>query len=142
MAAPDVAAILRAGGHRVTGPRRAVWRALSESQGHLTADELAERVARIDATVNLASVYRSLSLFEELDLVRQSRLAGDQASRWELAHPDEHFHLVCRTCGTVDHHRGTLVQSVRDHLASGHGFDAESVELSVTGVCADCADGP
>ncbi len=119
-----------------------MWRALSESQGHLTADELAERVARIDATVNLASVYRSLSLFEELDLVRQSRLAGDQASRWELAHPDEHFHLVCRTCGTVDHHRGTLVQSVRDHLASGHGFDAESVELSVTGVCADCADGP
>ncbi len=135
----DVAEVLRAQGHRVTGPRQAVWRALCEADAHLTADELADRVTAIDPSVNLASVYRSLTLFEELDLVRQSRLGGETAGRWEMAHPDEHFHLVCRVCGSVDHHQGSLVQSVRDHLSEGHGFDAEQVELIVTGTCAGCA---
>ena len=133
----DVADLLRAHGHRVTGPRRAVWRALVESGAHLTAEELSERVARIDPSINLASVYRSLTLFEELDLVRQSRL-GDAAGRWELAHPDEHFHLVCTGCGSVDHHAGSLVTSVRDHLSDGHGFEADQSELTVTGRCASC----
>lgn len=138
MSEPKVDDVLRAGGHRVTGPRIAVWQALVQSNGHLTAEELADRVAAIDPTVNLASVYRSLTLFEELDLVRQSRL-GATAGRWELAHPDEHFHLVCRRCGTVDHHLGSLVQSIKDHLAGGHDFQAENVELIVSGVCAACA---
>ncbi|HUG84437.1 MAG TPA: transcriptional repressor, partial [Euzebya sp.] len=126
-------------GHRVTRPRRAVWRALVESEEHLTAEQLCARVARIDPAVNQASVYRSLTLFEELDLVRQSHLGGDQAGRWEMAHPDEHFHLVCRQCGGIDHHQGTLVQSVREHLATGHGFQADQVELIVTGRCAGCS---
>lgn len=136
---PDVAQLLRAEGHRVTGPRQAVWQALAESDAHLTVDEMAQRVAVIDPSVNLASVYRSLTLFEELELVRQSRLGGESAGRWELAHPDEHFHLVCRVCGAVDHHLGTLVQQVKDHLSDGHGFVVEEVELIVSGRCASCS---
>jgi Fur family transcriptional regulator, ferric uptake regulator len=139
MVETDVAVALRAGGHRVTRPRQAVWEALMQSDGHVTADELARSVAAIDPTINLASVYRSLSLFEELELVRQSHLGDAAAGRWEVAHPDEHFHLVCRDCGSVDHHQGTLVQSVRDHLAQGHSFVADHVELIVTGRCRKCA---
>ncbi|CAN5225070.1 transcriptional repressor [soil metagenome] len=126
----------------MTRPRQAVWRALTESIEHLTAEQLADRVTEIDPGVNLASVYRSLTLFEELELVRQSHLGEDAAGRWELAHPDEHFHLVCRRCGSVDHHRGTLVQSVKEHLSEGHGFQVDQVELIVTGRCADCASAP
>ena len=132
-----VSQALRSGGHRVTGPRLAVWRALNDAGQHLTADDLATRVAALDDSVNLASVYRSLTLFEELGLARQSRL-GESVARWEVAHPDEHFHMVCRACGGVDHHRGSLVQTVTEHLA-GHGFHAEQVELIVTGLCDDCA---
>jgi Fur family ferric uptake transcriptional regulator len=87
-------------------------------------------------------VYRSLSLFSELDLARESRLGDQEASRWELAHPDEHFHLVCQRCGRVDHHVGTLVASVREHLRRGHGFVPDDIELTVTGTCADCLREP
>lgn len=139
MAHTEIEDLLRAEGHRVTRPRQVVWRALVEAEAHLTAEQLAERVAVLDPSVNLASVYRSLTLFEELDLARQSHLGGDPAGRWEVAHPDEHFHLVCRHCGAIDHHQGTLVQSVRDHLSSGHGFQADQVELIVTGRCAACS---
>ncbi|MBW3659074.1 MAG: transcriptional repressor [Actinobacteria bacterium] len=135
----DIAELLRARGHRVTRPRRAVWDVLRQAERHLTADEIARRLDAGDSGVNLASVYRSLALFSELALARESRLGDAEASRWEIAHPDEHFHLVCQRCGAVDHHVGTLVEDVRDHLRRGHGFVTEDIELTVTGTCASCA---
>lgn len=135
----DISELLRERGHRVTRPRRAVWNVLRGAGGHLTADEIAQRVHAEEPGVNLASVYRSLALFSELALARESRLGDAEASRWELAHPDEHFHLVCQRCGDVDHHVGTLVADVRDHLRRGHGFVTEDIELTVTGTCARCS---
>lgn len=132
---------LRVRGYRVTRPRQAVWRALREADGHLTVEEIATRVADHEPGINLASVYRSLALFSELDLVRESRLGDTDAARWEVAHPDEHFHTVCEWCGDVDHHAGDLVASIVDHLHSDHGFVAHAVELSVVGRCATCSGG-
>lgn len=131
----DLAATLRQQGYRVTQPRRAVWDALVRSAGHMTVEELARQV---QGTVDQASIYRALKLFEELGLARMSHLGDGEASRWEPAHPDEHFHLVCRSCGAVDHHIGTLVEEIRQHLGDGHGFDVEDVELVVTGRCGNC----
>ncbi|MDX1657988.1 MAG: Fur family transcriptional regulator [Nitriliruptorales bacterium] len=141
MVTDDIRGLLRRGGYRVTQPRREVWRALNEADGHLTVEEITERVHDRDPGINLASVYRSLAVFEELDLVRESRLGDEDASRWELSHPDEHFHLVCDECGRIDHHRGSLVEEIRDHLVEGHGFEPSGVELIVTGRCADCTTG-
>jgi Fur family ferric uptake transcriptional regulator len=129
---------LRVRGYRVTRPRQAVWRALNDAQDHLTVEEVAARVAERQPGVNLASVYRSLALFAELNLVRESRLGDEDVTRWEIAHPDEHFHLVCDVCGRVDHHAGDLVARVVDHLRTGHRFEPRAVELTVAGRCADC----
>ncbi|MDQ4130227.1 MAG: transcriptional repressor [Actinomycetota bacterium] len=135
---PQVSDVLREHGYRLTRPRQVVWEVLREADGHLTAEEIADRVEEISPGVNLASVYRSLSLLAELDLVRESRLGEGGAARWELAHPDEHFHLVCERCGAITHHAGDLVEQVRGHLASRHGFVAHTVDLVVTGRCRDC----
>ncbi|HEX6255512.1 MAG TPA: Fur family transcriptional regulator [Euzebyales bacterium] len=135
----DIDGRLRGHGLRVTRPRRAVWHALMAADGHLTVEEVAERVAREHPGVNLASVYRSLALFSQLDLVRESRLGDEDVTRWELAHPDEHFHLICDVCGQVDHHAGDLVARIVEHLRAGHGFEPRSVDLSVVGRCASCA---
>ncbi|MTV24805.1 transcriptional repressor [Nitriliruptoraceae bacterium ZYF776] len=129
---------LRDAGHRVTRPRRAVWRVLCHADEHLTVDQVHDRVLAGGDDVDLASVYRALALFEELDLARVSRLGDSDAGHWELAHPDEHFHLVCGTCGKVDHHVGTLVSQITHHLDEGHGFEVGEVDLVVTGRCADC----
>lgn len=134
----DLAAALRAAGHRVTRPRLAVWQVLADADDHLTVEEVAARVESEAPGVNLASVYRSLATFADLGVARESRLGDEDAGRWELAHPDEHFHLVCEHCGAIDHHVGTLVQQVRDHLREGHGFEPREVDLTVTGTCAAC----
>ncbi|MEX2562006.1 MAG: Fur family transcriptional regulator [Nitriliruptoraceae bacterium] len=132
----DLDATLRTHGYRVTRPRRSVWEALQRAGHHITADEIA---ALVDHEVDPASVYRTLALFEELGLARVSRFQDSDAGRWETAHPDEHFHMVCRRCGRVDHHVGTLVASIRDHLAGDHGFQVEEIDLTVTGLCRLCA---
>lgn len=135
----ELSAQLRERGYRVTRPREAVWQALIEADDHLTVEEVAARATQQHPGVNLASVYRSLALFAKLELVRESRLGDEDVTRWEIAHPDEHFHLVCDVCGAVDHHAGDLVEQIVDHLRSGHRFEPQSVELTVVGRCAACA---
>ena len=134
----EIGTLLRERGQRLTEPRRLVWEVLWSANRHLTAQQIADRVQEADPGINVSSVYRSLSLFAELDLIRESHLGVDGASRWELAHPDDHFHLVCERCGEVEHHAGEIVQRVRSHLAGDHGFLASSVELVATGVCTSC----
>lgn len=135
----ELGGLLRDRGYRLTSPRWLVWSALRSAGGHLTAEEIASRVYQTDPTVNISSIYRALTLFGDLDLVRESHLGIDGSARWEVAHPDDHFHMVCRMCGAVDHHVGEIVDQVRSHLAGHHGFTADNVDLVVTGVCEGCA---
>lgn len=137
--AKELGLVLRDRGFRLTSPRWLVWSVLRSAGGHLTAEEIAARVHDADPTINISSIYRSLTLFEDLDLVRESHLGIDQSARWEIAHPDDHFHMVCRRCGSVDHHVGELVDQIRSHLGDHHSFDAENVDLVVTGVCENCS---
>jgi len=138
--AEGLAEHLRAAGHRITVARRAVWAALSSAHPqHLTVDEVTDRARRAGSEIDRASVYRTLSLLGELGLARMSQLGPAEPVRWEPSHPDEHFHLVCLQCGGIDHHVGDLVAQVREHLDAGHGFRAQTITLSVEGVCADCA---
>jgi Fur family ferric uptake transcriptional regulator len=142
----ELGAVLRAGGHRLTEPRQAVWAALGTARndadvaepGHLTVDEVVDRTHELGVGVDRATAYRVLALLEELGLVRATQLSSGDAVRWERAHPDEHFHLRCTSCGAVDHHVGTLVAAVREHLDDGHGFEVENIELTVHGRCAEC----
>ncbi|HUG07530.1 MAG TPA: Fur family transcriptional regulator [Acidimicrobiia bacterium] len=138
-AASELGVVLRDHGYRLTSPRWLVWSVLRSAGGHLTADEVHARVHEADPTVNISSVYRSLTLFEDLDLVRESHLGIDDSARWEIAHPDDHFHLVCRLCGSVDHHEGELVDQIRSHLGDHHDFSTENVDLVVTGICESCS---
>jgi Fur family transcriptional regulator, ferric uptake regulator len=140
--AAELVRTLRDRGYRVTRPRLAVWGALARAPGHVTVEELASLVAAGGDDADLASIYRALGLFEELGLARVSRLGDTDAGRWELAHPDEHFHVVCERCGEVDHHVGTLVAAIHDHLTEEHGFEVRGVDLVVSGRCARCQDRP
>ena len=139
--ATDVGHVLREHGYRLTSPRWLAWSVLRAAHGHLTAEEVTDRVNEADPTINRSSIYRSLTLFEELDLVRRSYLGIDESARWEIAHPDDEFHLVCRSCGSVEHHAGELVGRIRSHLGEHHDFAADGIDLVVTGKCPDCATG-
>ncbi|MGH8884127.1 MAG: Fur family transcriptional regulator [Egibacteraceae bacterium] len=138
----DVAHRLRTQGYRLTPQRQLVWDALRRATAHLTAEEIHGEVSKTVPDFNVASVYRTLTLLEELGLAKSVHI-GDGKGHWEVTHPDDEFHLVCRICGKVIHHHPSdLVQRTREHLLTDHGFVSERVDLVVHGACADCAGGP
>jgi Fur family ferric uptake transcriptional regulator len=134
----DVAHSLRNQGYRLTPQRQLVWNVLRRATSHMSAEEIHDEVSKTVPDFNVASVYRTLTLLEELKLVKSVNL-GDGKGHWEIAHPDDEFHLVCRVCGGVMHHTGDLVERIRAHLSTDHGFHAETVDLVVHGVCENCA---
>jgi len=133
----DLTTLLQARGYRATAPRRHVLDALTRANGHRTAEQLAADIAAHGEKVDLASVYRTLTLFDALGLARASRLSDD-AAEWELAHRVEHVHMICRDCGEVHHHAASLAAAVKDHVSADHGFVVESLEVTVHGRCAAC----
>lgn len=128
--------VLRRSDHRVTRPRQLVWDVLHETNQHLSAAEIVEAVHERDAGVNSSSVYRTLTLFSELDLVRESR-NGD-TSTWEPAHDDAVIHLQCIHCGVTSHHDTATVNTLRAQLVKSGAFEPHSIDVNVTGRCTAC----
>lgn len=135
----ELDAVLRAGQFRVTRPRRLVWEVLTGEHGHLSAQEIAEQVHSIDPAVNTSSVYRTLALFAELELVRESKLGDDDTSHWEPIHDDAVIHLVCEVCGEVLHHDADDVEQLRRRVLGEARFEVRSIEVVVRGRCERCA---
>ena len=132
----DLEVALRTHGWRVTRARRVVWDVLVGSGEHLSAQEITQRVHDIDPSINESSVYRTLTVFADLGLVRESRL--DEVATWEPFHDDAAIHLVCSTCGAVLHHHTDLVPELRRRLAAEIGFESSEIDVRVAGVCARC----
>lgn len=131
--------LLKARGFRATAARRQVLSALARANGHRTAEQIYADIVADGEKVDLASVYRTLALFDTLGIARASRL-NDDAAAWELAPHAEHVHLNCRQCGQVEHHAASLAVTVRDHFRDDHRFAVESLDITVHGRCAACRD--
>ncbi len=134
----DLEEALRSSGYRLTRPRQVVWDVLATNHGHLNAQEIADQAAERDPGINVSSVYRTLALFDELDLVRASHLGDQATATWERSHDDAVIHLVCTVCGGVTHHDAALVDELRGQLRSGVDFDARSIDVRASGICKTC----
>jgi len=132
----DLVTALRARGMRVTPQRVVVHRALRELDRHVTADELLDAVADRLPNVSLPTIYATLELLEELDMVRRVQRAGTT-----LFDPrtDDHHHLVCVRCGSVQDIEADVDTGALARLAERSGFEPTRVEAVVHGVCAACS---
>jgi Fur family ferric uptake transcriptional regulator len=128
---------LRDHDHRLTTPRRVVWEVLHSTDHHLSAAEIASAARRIDPGINASSVYRTLALFAELDLVRESQL-GDGPSTWEPDHDDHVIHLHCNSCGTTSHHDARGVAALHTEISEGTEFMPLGIDIRVFGICPAC----
>ena len=90
---------LRARGYRVTPQRQLVLEAVTALR-HATPEEICVEVQRTARGVNISTIYRTLELLEQLELVKHTHL-GHKPPTYHLATEAEHVHLVCRGCGEV-----------------------------------------
>ena len=128
---------LRAKGYRLTPQRELVLRAV-ERLGHATPDEVFAAVREESSAVNISTVYRTLELLEELDLVRHAHLT-DRAPTYHSAATPAHVHLVCRRCGKVTEAVPEAIEPLVHALKERHGFSTDVGHLTVFGACAECS---
>jgi Fe2+ or Zn2+ uptake regulation protein len=133
----ELQAALRERGRRVTPQRILIHRALTELDRHVSADELLASVSKQLPNASLPTVYAVLELFEELGVVRRVA-AGSGPTLWD-PRAEEHQHLVCRSCGTVEDLDAAVDTRAVTRAARRRGFRADSAELVVSGLCARCA---
>ena len=134
----DWQARLRAKGYRLTPQRELVLRAV-ERLGHATPDEVLAAVREESSAVNISTVYRTLEVLEELDLVRHAHIT-DRAPTYHSAATPAHVHLVCRSCGKVAEVSPDVVEPMTATLQNSYGFTTDVGHLTVFGTCSECAE--
>lgn len=133
---------LRNTGIRVTKQRKAILEVLINRNGnHLCAEEICQKAAETEPGLGLATVYRTLALFEEAGIVRSTDF-GDGRARYELADvaSHHHHHLICVSCGRIEEVEQDLLQQIESDVEMRHGFSVTNHLLKLYGLCKNCRD--
>lgn len=131
---PKIDERLRAAGRRVT-PERELLLQIIERNAHLDATEIHRLAREVNPKIGLATVYRTLGLLEELDMIRASGF-GEDHSHYEVRHAD-HVHMICTECGRItDAAYPTDLYEVIDR----EGFTVRESRLELLGLCAECSE--
>ena len=128
---------LRGAGYRLTPQRVMVLQAIAESDGHLTAEAIHQRVIQLYPYLDIATVYRILQLLKRLHLVTEIAL-GDGSAQYEVAEPNKHHHMVCRGCARTFDLSPSYLEEFRERLIKEFGFEPDLEHFAVGGVCAEC----
>jgi Fur family ferric uptake transcriptional regulator len=127
---------VRGQGYRMTPQREMILDAIHR-EGHVTADEIYQRVCAKTPAINLATVYRTLELLKALGIVTAID-TGDGCVHYELAGEQRHHHLVCEGCGyTLELDCDVLLPLERE-LLRRYGFVMNLNHLALFGTCPDC----
>lgn len=124
----------------VTRQRDAVARALFESDGHLSVDELQRVLRDQQLRVGTATIYRSLDVLLQSGLVR-SHDFGEGFKRYEaMVGGGQHGHLICGRCGGVTEFSTERFERILPIVADEHGFQYQRHRVEVHGICRSCRD--
>jgi Fur family transcriptional regulator, ferric uptake regulator len=137
---PDLSTLRPAGGKRSTKRDRIV-QVFVRQEGHVSADDLFERVRKEAAGIGRATVYRTLQWMVDAGIARKVDF-GEGRSRFEPSyrHP-RHFHLICTTCHSSSEFLSSDVESLMEEIAGARNFEATQVVVQIYGTCEQCRTG-
>ncbi len=135
----DLISQLNQRGYRMTPQRMMILTAIENSHDHISADEVYAEVVNKYPHVNISTIYRTLELLKELDLVTETDLGGGRV-RYHPANKGHHHHLICQNCAKViDLHEDLLIP-LREVLIKDYHFSADLKHLAIFGYCSDCTN--
>lgn len=133
----DLDSLLHDRGLRNTPQRQLIYRIVASSPQHLSAVDVQQRLEDTMPGISLPTVYATLDLFAELGIVRKMALAeGPVLYDTGQRHP--HAHMVCRQCGRIFDLDILPVNDADVAAAANQGFQVDSGDLVLHGLCADC----
>lgn len=128
---------LKMTGVRMTPQRHAILTYLMDSMTHPTADEIYRALSPKFPSMSVATIYNNLRLFVEAGLVRELTY-GDDSSRFD-ADLSDHYHCICKTCGTITDFEYPPLLEVERAASKETGFRVEGHRMEVYGTCEACA---
>lgn len=120
-------------GMKMTGQRRVIARVLSEADDHPDVEELYRRSMDADPKISIATVYRTVRLFEEAGLLDRLDF-GDGRARYEETSDDHHDHLIDMNSGKVIEFHDDEVEQLQIKIAERYGFKLVGHRMELYGV--------
>jgi len=119
-------------GVRLTDQRKLVARIMSESDDHPDVDELHKRVSKVDSKISIATVYRTVKLFEESGIVAKHDFKGNKA-RYEQAPQEHHDHLIDINTGEIVEFVNEDIEKLQKQVAEKLGYKLVDHRLELYG---------
>ena len=119
-------------GVRLTDQRKLVAKVMSESEDHRDVDELHKRVSKLDSKISIATVYRTVKLFEEAGIVAKHDFKGTKA-RYEEAPQEHHDHLIDVNTGEIIEFVNDDIEKLQQKVAEKLGYKLVDHRLELYG---------
>ena len=123
----------------MTEPRRIIARVLSDSDDHPDAEELHRRANALDRSISLATVYRTVKIFEDYDIIARHDFRDGRA-RFEELPTDHHDHLIDVKSGQVLEFHNEEIERLQEEIARKLGYKLVDHRLELYGVPLDEAE--
>lgn len=120
-------------GLRMTDQRRVIARVLDDSDDHPDVEELYGRASAVDPRISIATVYRTVKLFEEAGLLEKHEFRDGRA-RYEDAERDHHDHLIDLNSGAVIEFCDPEIEALQEKIAEKLGYRLKGHRLELYGV--------
>lgn len=120
-------------GMRMTEQRRVIARVLSEALDHPDVEEVYRRAVKVDANISIATVYRTVRLFEEAGILERHDFR-DGRSRYEEVREDHHDHLIDVQSGKVIEFKNEEIEKLQQAVAEKLGYRLIDHRLELYGV--------
>ena len=125
--------ICRDKGLKMTGQRRVIARVLSESDDHPDVEQLYRRAIAIDPRISIATIYRTVHLFEQASILERHDF-GDGRSRYEETSEAHHDHLIDKQSGKVIEFENEAIEALQIEIAGKLGYKLVGHRLELYGV--------
>ena len=135
----DFKHLLKANGLKFTIQREVILEMLYNSDEHLTPEGLHHLIQQKHPELNtgIATVYRTLSLLEESDMVT-SLSFGAQGKKYELGAKDHHDHVICTECGAITEFVDEEIERRQQQITEALGFVMQEHSMQIYGICKSC----
>ena len=120
-------------GVKLTEQRKIIARVMSESDDHPDVDELYKRVSKLDLKISIATVYRTVKLFEEVGILAKHDFKGGKA-RYEELSESHHDHLINLKTGEIIEFVDEEIEKLQKKVAEKYGYELVDHKLELYGI--------
>ena len=128
----DIESKCKQRGVRLTDQRKLIAKVMSESESHPDVDELHKKVSKLDSKISIATVYRTVKLFEEAGIVAKHDFKGSK-SRYEQAPEEHHDHLIDVNSGEITEFVNEEIEKLQKQVAEKLGYRLVDHRLELYG---------